>query len=309
MSSGVIFGESVVGSKVIRNIRKVFRSASGVLFGRSTGGTGRGEEIAFASIPALIGVYTTSQVDAIIGGIAGLTSDDIDTLAEINAILTDADLASVSYVDSGLSGKQATLVSGTNIKTVNSTSLLGSGDIAVSAAPGGSSGQVQYNNAGAFGGMTAVVYAGTGTHVTITSQAAATIPLCIKGAASQSGNLTEWRNSSNTLLLRVKSGGYLEAGQGNQFDATFQNSNWGQSTGIVFNSTYAISFARNNSYIAHFNADNYRFELLYGIRVVSPTAPSSASDTGTAGEIRWDANYIYVCTATNTWKRVAIATW
>lgn len=39
------------------------------------------------------------------------------------------------------------------------------------------------------------------------------------------------------------------------------------------------------------------------------TAPSSASDTGTLGEIRVDANYIYICTATNTWKRVAIATW
>ena len=39
------------------------------------------------------------------------------------------------------------------------------------------------------------------------------------------------------------------------------------------------------------------------------TAPASASATGTTGEIRIDANFIYVCTATNTWKRVAIATW
>jgi hypothetical protein len=39
------------------------------------------------------------------------------------------------------------------------------------------------------------------------------------------------------------------------------------------------------------------------------TSPSSASDTGTLGEIRIDANYIYICTATNSWKRVAIATW
>jgi hypothetical protein len=39
------------------------------------------------------------------------------------------------------------------------------------------------------------------------------------------------------------------------------------------------------------------------------TAPASASATGTTGEIRIDANYIYICTATNTWKRVAIATW
>jgi len=37
--------------------------------------------------------------------------------------------------------------------------------------------------------------------------------------------------------------------------------------------------------------------------------PASASDTGIAGQICWDSSYIYVCTATNTWKRVAIATW
>lgn len=39
------------------------------------------------------------------------------------------------------------------------------------------------------------------------------------------------------------------------------------------------------------------------------TAPATAASTGTLGEIRIDANYIYICTATNTWKRVAIATW
>ena len=39
------------------------------------------------------------------------------------------------------------------------------------------------------------------------------------------------------------------------------------------------------------------------------TAPASATATGTLGEIRIDANYIYICTATNTWKRAAIATW
>ena len=45
------------------------------------------------------------------------------------------------------------------------------------------------------------------------------------------------------------------------------------------------------------------------IRVGTAKTPASASDTGTAGEICWDASYIYVCTATNTWKRTAIATW
>jgi hypothetical protein len=38
-------------------------------------------------------------------------------------------------------------------------------------------------------------------------------------------------------------------------------------------------------------------------------APASASSTGTAGNFATDTGFIYVCTATNTWKRVAIATW
>jgi hypothetical protein len=45
------------------------------------------------------------------------------------------------------------------------------------------------------------------------------------------------------------------------------------------------------------------------IRVRTAKTPASASATGTQGQIAWDANYLYVCTATNTWKRVALATW
>jgi hypothetical protein len=37
--------------------------------------------------------------------------------------------------------------------------------------------------------------------------------------------------------------------------------------------------------------------------------PASASAVGNKGDIRWDAGYIYICTATGTWKRVAIASW
>ena len=47
-----------------------------------------------------------------------------------------------------------------------------------------------------------------------------------------------------------------------------------------------------------------------GSRPVLPThTPASATAAGTTGEVAWDANYIYICTATNTWKRVAISTW
>jgi len=43
--------------------------------------------------------------------------------------------------------------------------------------------------------------------------------------------------------------------------------------------------------------------------ISGPTTPASATATGTAGTVVWDASYIYVCTATNTWKRAAITTW
>ena len=41
----------------------------------------------------------------------------------------------------------------------------------------------------------------------------------------------------------------------------------------------------------------------------SASAPASASDAGTSGEVRWNSSYIYVCVATNTWKRAALSTW
>jgi hypothetical protein len=51
---------------------------------------------------------------------------------------------------STFNGKQAALVSGTNIKTINSNSILGAGDLVVSGTPAGSTSEVQFNNAGAF---------------------------------------------------------------------------------------------------------------------------------------------------------------
>lgn len=44
--------------------------------------------------------------------------------------------------------------------------------------------------------------------------------------------------------------------------------------------------------------------------IKSPLAtPASAAAAGAAGQVAWDAGFIYVCVATNTWVRVATATW
>jgi hypothetical protein len=40
-------------------------------------------------------------------------------------------------------------------------------------------------------------------------------------------------------------------------------------------------------------------------KVATASAPTSSTATGTAGEIRYDANYVYICVATDTWQRIA----
>lgn len=46
-----------------------------------------------------------------------------------------------------------------------------------------------------------------------------------------------------------------------------------------------------------------------GPAIAGPTTIESATSTGTAGTVVWNSNYIYVCVATNTWKRALITTW
>lgn len=40
---------------------------------------------------------------------------------------------------------------------------------------------------------------------------------------------------------------------------------------------------------------------------VAPNTISSSNQNGTAGQIYWDANFIYVCTANNTWKSASLS--
>jgi hypothetical protein len=43
-------------------------------------------------------------------------------------------------------------------------------------------------------------------------------------------------------------------------------------------------------------------------RILGSRTIASATSSGEEGEICWDANYLYICAATNTWKRIPL-TW
>ncbi len=101
------------------------------------------------------------------------------------------------------------------------------------ATPGGSSGQLQYNNAGAFGGTAALVYATSGALLTATAQANADVPITVKGTASQSGNLQEWYNATPALRARITSAG------------AFSNTG-GQASSEIFGSGSTVTNTENS---------------------------------------------------------------
>jgi hypothetical protein len=42
---------------------------------------------------------------------------------------------------------------------------------------------------------------------------------------------------------------------------------------------------------------------------VDSNPPATASATGKKGNFTWDSGYLYICVATDTWKRAALSTW
>ena len=137
-------------------------------------------------------------------------------------------------------------------------------------------------------------------------------------------------------------------GKGNSsigFDALYTNTTGDYNTGLGYKALLSVSTGDKNIGIGWYagayetgsnafyvnnqdrtnTAGDKSLSLLYGVMAAAAAdqkltingllnlsvskTPSSAADTGTAGDIAWDASYIYVCTTTNTWKRVAVATW
>lgn len=45
------------------------------------------------------------------------------------------------------------------------------------------------------------------------------------------------------------------------------------------------------------------------LRITTPAVPASATSACTKGQIAYDTGYVYVCIATNNWKRAALASW
>lgn len=149
--------------------------------------------------------------------------------------------------------------------------------------------------------------------------------------ASNDNALLNWGRSVNTVAfdypharfqgsisdadrIGVEFGGYiLNTNDVGNHPVTVFRSGVKDSTGQVSNRPL-FSWYNRDTLVASIKASgdwNFRANILENIaelRLNSKT-PSSSSDAGVEGTIARDSDFMYVCVATNSWKRVALSTW
>jgi len=184
----------------------------------------------------------------------------IDAIKIADGSVTNAEFQYLGSVTSDIqtqfSGKQETLVSGTNLKTINSTSLLGSGDISISASPSGGAGAIQFSNGSAFASDASNLFwddtnkrLGVGTN-------APTATTHIKGSGSTSATKSLLvQNSSGVASLQVNDkGSVFNFGKGSitsntvfGLDSLQANTTGSQNTAMGLEVLWSNTTGLNNS--------------------------------------------------------------
>ena len=108
---------------------------------------------------------------------------------------------------------------------------------------------------------------------------------------------------SNNTYLGTYAGQLNDNGSGNVFigNAAGQNVGGANNQLIIANSNTTTPLIAGD-----FSAG---FVKINGALLIDSSTPASSTANGNAGRITWDQDYIYVCVATNTWKRAALSSW
>jgi len=168
-----------------------------------------------------------------------------------------------------LDAKQATLVSGTNIKTVGGSSLLGSGNISVGSGDVVGPSSATDNAIAAFDGTTGKLI--QNRSVTINDNGVITTPHNIVCASGVSGEPAIYATGSGTMV-RLQRTGLVDLGIGEASGNTFAVRNNG--TGLTMFSVHATTFA------AAFLGELVAAGLMCVGVYTFATVPSASSNTG-----------------------------
>ena len=133
----------------------------------------------------------------------------------------------------------------------------------------------------------------------------------------------KWKDLGVIASGRVRSMAYcgngivlLGDGDGNVCRSTDYGATWSDLGEITTLAIYAMVYCGNGIVLLGGRDDHvwrsdcaFKTDECASESAISQATPASAAAAGHKGEIRWDADFIYVCIADDTWERVAIASW
>lgn len=106
-------------------------------------------------------------------------------------------------------------------------------------------------------------------------------------------------NRQDTMLAYLNQQGITEWDSATEYQA---DSSFVQgSNGVVYK---AKSTNTNQNPVADTSETNWSLAFAQYVSV-----PATATSTGVKGSFSYDSSYLYICVATDTWKRVAVSTW
>jgi hypothetical protein len=235
--------------------------------------------------------------------------------------LTPNDAEKVVFIRNSLSGSQSLVLFQGTYSVSNDIEIASGKDVVVKFDGGGSSATVTnvFNDllvTSLTGPITGDITGNVTGNLTgnVTGNVTGNLTGNVAGdvTGNLTGNVTSTGSSSFTSV--AVTGGTIN---GTQIGATSASA--GTFTGITVTGTATIATisasagAIDGTNIGSTTPDAGTFTTLAttGDKVSVQTAktPASAGASGTAGDIAWDTNYIYVCVATNTWKRALLSTW
>jgi len=243
-----------------------------------------------------------------------VTDDGAASLTVINANFTELDTSKANTAAVvNLTGAQT--IDG--VKTFSDSPIIPAPTTDMQAAtkqyvdeseisPGGNSGQIQFNDGGVFAGARiAYTIGGSSNRLTLLTNTNDDANGGLYMRAKNADQTVGLRSANFDNYIDVKNG-LVEFGQRDNVYVLQKMS--GDFTNVTLNFT---SVAGTNKTFTFPNKTGVVLvvENTNTINIPETRTPASATATGTKGDICWDADYIYVCTATDTWKRTAISTW
>jgi len=183
--------------------------------------------------------------------------------------------------------------------------------------PAGADKQIQFNDGGVFGGDGGLTFTKTTTgsfNTHSVNKGAARVETYVRDGGSPFAELFLEQGGSNYIDMGAfSSATYLEIKDSGEV--------WFQPTMGEYWFRHSSATSRAFLNFASVTGGNKTFtfpnktgvvalvENTNTINIPETRTPASATATGTKGDICWDADFIYVCTATNTWMRAELNTW